>query len=185
MTNLILEKTDQVRMYTNMRDVFEAANIAPQDYDWYVSDIETNWRPPGFRPDDQWFTGDKLAAFLYAHEIQFIWAVFSAVPKGLRPIPAQAPIRRGQSTVLGWYGAGTAVGRRFVRNRLLGQQWNDSNQPTRPGYRFVREPISRRQAVGNRALLSDAARSALGRFRPFTANAGFFNLATCFVGLKG
>jgi len=91
MKNLILEKPDQVRMYTNMRDVFEAANILPQDYDWYVSDIETNWRPPGFQPDDQWFTGDELAAFLDAHKIQFIWAVFSAVPKGLRPIPAQAP----------------------------------------------------------------------------------------------
>lgn len=33
MKNLILEKTDQVRWYTNMREVFEAANIAPQDYD--------------------------------------------------------------------------------------------------------------------------------------------------------
>jgi hypothetical protein len=91
MKNLILEKTDQVRWYTNMRDVFEAANIAPQDYDWYVSDIETNWRPPGFQPDDQWFTGDELAAFLHAYEIQFIWAVFSAVPKGHRPIPVPAP----------------------------------------------------------------------------------------------
>ena len=91
MKNLILEKTDHVRWYTNMRDVFEAASIAPQDYDWYVSDIETNWRPPGFQLDDQWFTGDELAAFLHAYEIQFIWAVFSAVPKGLRPIPAPAP----------------------------------------------------------------------------------------------
>jgi hypothetical protein len=34
MKNLILENTDQVAWYTNMRDVFEAANIAPQDYDW-------------------------------------------------------------------------------------------------------------------------------------------------------
>lgn len=91
MKNIILEKSDQVRWYTNMRDVFEAANIAPQDYDWYVSDIETNWRPPGFSPDDQWFTGDELADFLRAYEVQFIWAVFSAVPKGLRPIPAPAP----------------------------------------------------------------------------------------------
>lgn len=33
MKNLILEKTDQVRRYTDMRDVFDAANIAPQDYD--------------------------------------------------------------------------------------------------------------------------------------------------------
>ncbi|OEZ50500.1 hypothetical protein JAB1_16150 [Janthinobacterium sp. MP5059B] len=91
MKNIILEKTSQVRWYTNMRDVFEAANIAPQDYDWYVSDIETNWKPPGFELDDQWFTGDELAGFLLANEIQFIWAVFSAVPKGLRPITAPAP----------------------------------------------------------------------------------------------
>ena len=51
MNNLILEKTNQVRWYTNLRDVLEAANIAPQGYDWYVSDIETNWRPPGFSWD--------------------------------------------------------------------------------------------------------------------------------------
>jgi hypothetical protein len=31
--NLILEKTDRVSWFTNMRDVFEAAEIAPQDYD--------------------------------------------------------------------------------------------------------------------------------------------------------
>lgn len=80
-----------------MRDVFEAASIAAQDYDWYVSDIETTWRPPGFLPDDQWFTGDELAAFLFAHEVHFIWAVFSAVPKGLRPIPAPAPYIEGNS----------------------------------------------------------------------------------------
>ena len=64
MKNIILEKTDQVSWYTYMRDVFEAASIAPEDYDWYVSDIETNWNPPGFSPDDQWLTGDELAAFL-------------------------------------------------------------------------------------------------------------------------
>jgi len=95
MKNLILEKTDHVGWYTNMRDVFEAANIAPQDYDWYVSDIETNWTPPDFQPSDQWLTGDELSAFLHAYEIQFIWAVFSAVPKGLRPTPAPAPFVEG------------------------------------------------------------------------------------------
>jgi hypothetical protein len=89
--NLILERTDQVRWFTNMRDVFDAANIAPQDYDWYVSNIETNWRPPGFMPDDQWFCGDDLFSFLRDHEVQFIWAVFSAVPKGFRSSPSSAP----------------------------------------------------------------------------------------------
>ncbi|WP_179119097.1 hypothetical protein [Massilia sp. KIM] len=50
-----------------MREVLDAANIAPQDYDWYVSDIETNWTPPGFSPVDQWFSGEELASFLDEH----------------------------------------------------------------------------------------------------------------------
>jgi len=93
--NLILEKTDQVDYFTDMRQVFDAANIAPQDYDWYVSDIETNWTPPGFSPVDQWFTGDALASFLSEHEVQFIWAVFSAVPKGFRSPPSSVPYVEG------------------------------------------------------------------------------------------
>ena len=43
--NLFVKKTDQVRWYTNMRDGFEAATLAPQEYDWFVSVMETNWRP--------------------------------------------------------------------------------------------------------------------------------------------
>jgi hypothetical protein len=93
--NLILEKTDQVRWFTNMREVFDAADIAPQDYDWYVSDIETNWTPPGFSPIDQWLSGDALASFLREHEVQFIWAVFSAVPKGFRSTLLSAPYVEG------------------------------------------------------------------------------------------
>jgi hypothetical protein len=93
--NLILEKTDQVRWFTNMREVLDAANIAPQDFDWYVSDIETNWTPPGFSPVDQWFSGEDLASFLKEHEVQFIWAVFSAVPRGFRSTPSPAPYVEG------------------------------------------------------------------------------------------
>jgi hypothetical protein len=93
--NLILEKTDQVRWFTNMREVFAAADIATQDYDWYVSDIETNWTPPGFSPVHQWFSGDELASFLREYEVQFIWAVFSAVPKGVRSAPSSTPYVEG------------------------------------------------------------------------------------------
>lgn len=89
--NLILEKTDQVRWFTNMREVFDAANIAPADYDWYVSDIETNWTPPGFSNADQWVPGEALASLVNQHDVQFIWAVFSAVPKGFRSSPASVP----------------------------------------------------------------------------------------------
>jgi hypothetical protein len=93
--NLILEKTDRVRWFTNMREVLDAANIAPRDYDWYVSDVETNWTPPGFSLADQWFAGDELASFLRGHDLQFIWAVFSAVPKGFRSSPSSAPYADG------------------------------------------------------------------------------------------
>lgn len=76
--NLILEKTDQVCWFANMREVLDAADITPQNHDWYVSDIETNWTPLGFSPVDQRFSSDELASFLGEHEAQFIWAVFSA-----------------------------------------------------------------------------------------------------------
>ena len=96
--NLILENTNQVLWFTNMRDVFDAANIAPHDYDWYVSDIETNWTPPDFSPVDQWFSGEELASFLRKHELQFIWAVFSAVPKGFCSYCTTAPYADGNPT---------------------------------------------------------------------------------------
>lgn len=93
--NLILEKTDQIEWFTNMRDVLDASDIAPQDYDWYLSDIETNWTPPGFTPNDQWLTGEVLSSLLHEHELQFVWAVFSAVPKGFRSTPRSAPYADG------------------------------------------------------------------------------------------
>ena len=43
----IREKTDQVRWCTNMREVSEAANIAPQADDWYVSNIAKTIRGIG------------------------------------------------------------------------------------------------------------------------------------------
>lgn len=93
--NLILEKTEQVRFFTNMGDVFAAAGIVPQDYDWYVSDIETNFTPDGFSSADQWMRGEELASLVQEHEIQFIWAVFSAVPKGFRSTVSAVPYVEG------------------------------------------------------------------------------------------
>lgn len=37
--NLMLEKTDQVHYFYRYAEVFDAADIAPQDCDGYVSDI--------------------------------------------------------------------------------------------------------------------------------------------------
>jgi hypothetical protein len=55
--NLILEKTSQVRYFTNMQEVFDAAGIETRQYDWFVSDIEVNYTPEGFSLGDQWMTG--------------------------------------------------------------------------------------------------------------------------------
>jgi len=93
--NLILERTDQVRYFTNMKDVLAAAGIDARDYEWFISDVETNFTPESFTAVDQWISGERLARLLEHDEIQFIWAVFSAFPKGLRPTISAAPIADG------------------------------------------------------------------------------------------
>lgn len=78
--NLILEKTEQVEFFTNILDVFMGLRIECRDYDWYVSDIKTN----GHVVKDGWYSGKELEEVVTGKEIQFIWAVFSAVPKNTR-----------------------------------------------------------------------------------------------------
>jgi hypothetical protein len=89
--NLILEKTDQVPYFTNMRLVFRALGLSADAYDWYVSDIETNYYGSEFSSEDQWLSGETLRDFLEKNEVQFIWALFSAVPKELRTAVEVAP----------------------------------------------------------------------------------------------
>ncbi|GGC77264.1 hypothetical protein GCM10011396_25520 [Undibacterium terreum] len=74
-----------------MKEVFVAAQIVVQDYDWYISDIETNFTPEGFSQEDQWMRGEDLAFLIQEYDLQFIWAVFSAVPKGLRLSVSNVP----------------------------------------------------------------------------------------------
>jgi hypothetical protein len=78
-----------------MKVVFAAAQIPPQDYDWYVSDIETNFTPERLVVGDQWICGEELASLIQKQDIQFIWAVFSAVPKGSRPTVSKPPYVEG------------------------------------------------------------------------------------------
>lgn len=82
--NIILERTDSVPWFTNMRTVFQALGLRASDYDWFVSDIETNYYGTDFSSDDQWISGENLEQFINEHEVQFISAVFSALPKGTR-----------------------------------------------------------------------------------------------------
>jgi hypothetical protein len=93
--NLILENSTQVPYFTNMRLVLEALRVPATTYDWYVSDIETNVGDAIFSVEDRWLSGEELGEALAKHEIQFCWAVFSAVPKGCRPSVSSTPYADG------------------------------------------------------------------------------------------
>lgn len=82
--NLILERTDRVQFYTDMRGVLDAAGLRASEFDWFLSDVETNYYGTDFSTDDGWVSGVALEEFLKAHTVQFIWAVFSAFPAGYR-----------------------------------------------------------------------------------------------------
>jgi len=96
--NLILEKTNQVPYFTNMQLVLSALGLTASDFDWYVSDIETNYYGEEFSSEDRWMTGLELQEFITSNEVQFIWAVFSAVPKGSRPAIQNTPYVDGNPT---------------------------------------------------------------------------------------
>lgn len=89
--NLILERTNQVRFFTNMLEVLSALGIRGADYDWYVSDVETN----GYPFEEGWCSGEELESKIAADNIQFIWAVFSAFPRGVRVDVNGAPYVEG------------------------------------------------------------------------------------------
>lgn len=90
--NLVLESSERVPFYTDMRSMLTAMGVDASAYDWFVSDVETNIAVPALDLGDVWVTGDELSRIL-ARDIQFIWGVFSAVPRGTRfdiPVPPAA-----------------------------------------------------------------------------------------------
>jgi hypothetical protein len=91
---LILERSDQVRFYTDMRATLQALGISAAKFDWFISDIETNVGE-GFPDEDAWMSGEELQQLLDSQEIQFVWAVFSAVPRGFRCNVKTAPYVEG------------------------------------------------------------------------------------------
>lgn len=103
--NLILERADRVPFFTDMRATLRALGISASDFDWYLSDVETNYYGDDLAPQDQWITGHELHRLLERNEIQFIWAVFSAVPVGHRPTVLAAPYIEGNPD----YWAGSEV----------------------------------------------------------------------------
>lgn len=80
--NLVLEPPAPVAYFTDMRETLSDAGIDPTSFDWYVSDLETNFPVPELGNGDVWIQGETLAKVLETPALQFIWAVFSAFPAG-------------------------------------------------------------------------------------------------------
>lgn len=81
-------------LYQHAFGIFRVGHIG-RYYDWYISDIETNYYGTEFKSEDQWMEGHTLESFVNQNEVQFIWAVFSAVPKGFRRAVLVAPCIEG------------------------------------------------------------------------------------------
>lgn len=65
-------------MYKTLQD----AGLSARDFDWYISDLETNLIISELRNGDDWISGDVLEHVLNTPGLQFIWAVFSAFAPG-------------------------------------------------------------------------------------------------------
>jgi len=71
--------------HTDMRLVFAALPGALLGHDWLITDIDCNWFPDELTQEDPLFiSGHALEVILKNNDIQFIWAVFSAIPKGAK-----------------------------------------------------------------------------------------------------
>jgi len=92
-----MKKSPQIAYYTDMQIIFDGLGISAADYDWYLSDIDTNIFVDRLSHEDHWITGQELRTLLNKYDIQFNWAVFSAFPVGARPsIPTPPPYADGQ-----------------------------------------------------------------------------------------
>lgn len=80
-----------------MRSTLAAIGVEASAYDWFVSDLETNVAVPALGFGDVWVTGDELSKVL-TRDVQFIWGVFSAVPRGIRLDVSVPPAADGNSS---------------------------------------------------------------------------------------
>lgn len=101
--NLVLEPPTPVPFFTDVGKTLLALGVKASEFDWYVSDIETNIHVEGFAPVDGWLVGSELERVLSRPNLQFIWGVFSAFPVGLRVDIQESPSADGNPTY--WKGS--------------------------------------------------------------------------------
>lgn len=95
--NLLLEAPTAVPYFTDVGATLYALGVRASEFDWYVSDIETNVYIDGLSQLDGWVAGLQLDAALSHTGLQFIWGVFSAFPPGMRVEVARPPAADGNS----------------------------------------------------------------------------------------
>ena len=89
--NVLLESPAAVPYFTDVAATLHAIGVDPSDFDWYLSDVDTNLYLAGLPQSDSWMTGAELASVLTHEGLQFVWGVFSAFPRGTRFEVARAP----------------------------------------------------------------------------------------------
>lgn len=124
--NLLLEgRVKNIPYFTDMRSVFAALPGVCASHDWLISNLECVWLggdDEAASPDERFatqpvlITGDDLEEMIQTKEIQFCWAVFSALPKGWKPETHNLPYADGNPAF--WVGSPISRGR--SRDSLLG-----------------------------------------------------------------
>jgi hypothetical protein len=90
LNNIILTGEKGMSFVTDMQAVFSGLLNACLQYDWLISDLECIWLSKNVPPAladrlakrSLLTTGEELLGIVQSHSIQFVWAVFSALPKG-------------------------------------------------------------------------------------------------------
>ena len=84
MNAVILQKCFEY--YTDMRLVLGSIENIVTQYNWMITDCECNSYPDSriwLNQEYAWLSGEELLQIIKCHEIQFIWAVFSAFTKDI------------------------------------------------------------------------------------------------------
>jgi len=74
------------KYYTYMDIVLEPIESIAMQYNWLITDCECNYYPDSrikMNQEYTWLSGEELLQIVKSHDIQFIWAVFSAIPKSI------------------------------------------------------------------------------------------------------
>ena len=58
--NIVIEFSEQIPLYTDMRATLTAMGVDAKAYDWHVADVETNVAVPLLKDGGVWISGEDL-----------------------------------------------------------------------------------------------------------------------------